>query len=300
MMILNKKKLVTHNGSFHTDDIFAAATLSILLERKGEDFEIIRTRDEEIIKTADYVFDVGGIYDRDKNRFDHHQVGGAGKNKYGIEYSSFGLVWEKFGAEFCGSQKAADIIDKKLAAPVDAHDNGVDLIESKHEVYPYFIQWFFFAMVPTWREEDVSKDEMFFQSVEIAKKVLLREAAHAQDFVLAEDIVRKNYSDTKDKRIIIWDKHYPSEFVLSEFPEPLFVIYPRNDTNTWGVKTIRDDIKSFKDRKSLPSAWAGLRDAELQNITGVIDAIFCHRALFMAVVGSKENAIKLAEIALTK
>ena len=30
------KKLVTHDGSFHTDDIFAAATLSILLEKKGE------------------------------------------------------------------------------------------------------------------------------------------------------------------------------------------------------------------------------------------------------------------------
>src|SRR3989344_2504806 len=98
------KKLITHNGSFHTDDIFAAATLSVLLERKGETYEIIRTRDEEIIKTGDYVFDVGGIYDKEKNRFDHHQVGGAGKSESGIEYSSFGLVWEKFGEEFCNSK----------------------------------------------------------------------------------------------------------------------------------------------------------------------------------------------------
>ena len=73
-----KKTLITHNGSFHTDDIFACATLSLMLEKKGEKFEIIRTRDEEIIKTGDYVFDVGGVYDEEGNRFDHHQKGGAG------------------------------------------------------------------------------------------------------------------------------------------------------------------------------------------------------------------------------
>ena len=27
-------KLITHNGSFHTDDIFAAATLSLMLEKR--------------------------------------------------------------------------------------------------------------------------------------------------------------------------------------------------------------------------------------------------------------------------
>src|SRR3989344_839930 len=113
------KKLVTHNGSFHTDDVFACATLSLMLEKKREQFEIIRTRDEGIINNADYVFDVGGIYNSKLNRFDHHQIGGAGKGKYDIEYSSFGLVWEKFGAEFCESKKVADIIRKKLVAPID-------------------------------------------------------------------------------------------------------------------------------------------------------------------------------------
>ena len=67
------KKLITHNGSFHTDDLFACAILSIVLEDSGQKFEIIRTRDEDIVKNGDYVFDVGGIYDVENNRFDHHQ-----------------------------------------------------------------------------------------------------------------------------------------------------------------------------------------------------------------------------------
>src|SRR5438045_63101 len=109
--IMNKTiKLVTHDGSFHTDDVFAAATLILHLEKTNSGWEIIRTRDEEIIKNADYVFDVGGVDDKEKNRFDHHQVGGAGERFHGIPYASFGLVWKKFGEEVCGSQKVAQTI----------------------------------------------------------------------------------------------------------------------------------------------------------------------------------------------
>jgi len=49
MTIINKK-LITHNGSFHTDDVFACAALSLMLEKNNEKFEIIRTRDPEIIR----------------------------------------------------------------------------------------------------------------------------------------------------------------------------------------------------------------------------------------------------------
>ena len=87
------KKIVTHNSTFHADDVFAVATLLII----EPDAEVIRTRDENIISSADYVVDVGQIYDKDKKRFDHHQLGGAGKRDDGIEYASFGLVWKEYG-----------------------------------------------------------------------------------------------------------------------------------------------------------------------------------------------------------
>jgi len=292
-------KLATHNGSFHTDDVFAAACLSIYLEKRGETFNIIRTRDEEITKNADYVFDVGGIYDELKNRFDHHQVGGAGKRENGIEYSSFGLVWKKIGLELCENKKAADIVEKKLVMPVDSADNGFDLITNNYEVSPYFIQQAFFSMVPTWREENITKDEMFFKSVEIAKQILVREIIHAKDAIVAEKLVIDIYHNTQDKRIIVLDKNYPFEHILCNFSEPLFVIYPRSNDNTWGVKAVRNDPKTFKNRKDLPQSWGGLRDEELQKVTGVGDAVFCHRGLFMAVAKSKEGAMKLAKLALS-
>ena len=58
-----KKAIVTHNGSFHADDIFACATLALYLEKKKTPYTITRTRDENIMNASDYVVDVGGIYD---------------------------------------------------------------------------------------------------------------------------------------------------------------------------------------------------------------------------------------------
>ena len=86
---------------------------------------------------------------------------------------------------------------------------------------------------------------------------------------------------------------------MDGFPEPLFVIYPREVyKNYWAVKAVRNDPKTFINRKDFPKSWAGLRDEELQKISGVSDAIFCHRGLFLAVAKTKEGAIKLAQIAV--
>ena len=131
----NNKKLITHDGSFHADDIFAAAAISMMLEKEGKSFEIIRTRDPEVINTGNkdekYVFDVGGVYDEEKNLFDHHQKGGAGKGPHNIEYAAFGLVWKKFGEIIAGGEKEAEVINKRLCVPIDAWDNGFDLVENK-------------------------------------------------------------------------------------------------------------------------------------------------------------------------
>ena len=67
-----KVKIITHSGSFHADEVFAVATLKLML---GKDFEIevIRSRDKSDWDSGDYVVDVGGVYDPSRQRFDHHQ-----------------------------------------------------------------------------------------------------------------------------------------------------------------------------------------------------------------------------------
>lgn len=294
-----KKKLITHNGSFHADDIFACAAISLFLEKKKEHFEVIRTRDEKIIQMGDYVFDVGGIYDPNKNRFDHHQPGGAGMRANGIPFSSFGLVWQKFGAEICNSQEIAEIIELKLIQPIDAEDNGVDICNHTFNIFTYQIGNIVESFLPTAFEKN-NKDEKFFELIQLAKTILKREIKKATDGLKVKKIIYEDYKKAKDNRIIVIDKISVSRDiiwdVLCAYPEPLFAIYFSFDD--WGVVTIRKNRNLFGSRKDFPKEWSGLTGEKLQKLSGVPDAIFCHKDLFLVGAKSKEGAIKLAELAL--
>jgi uncharacterized UPF0160 family protein len=293
MSLFNKKKtLVTHNGTFHADDIFATATLSILLDGN---VEVVRTRDEEWFQKGDYVYDVGGEYDPSRNRFDHHQKGGAGKRENGVPYAAFGLVWKAYGEKICGSKEVADRIDEHLVCAVDSHDNGISLFKVEGEVGPYLIESFFGAFRPSWKEGE-EYDEPFLEVVEFAKKFLLRKIKKSTDNIEAENFVKKDYERAEDKRLIVLDGSYPWEDVLMEYPEPLYIVWER--TGMWRVGCVRKEKGSFENRKSLPEAWAGLADEEMAKVSGVPDATFCHNGRFLAVAKSKEGAIALAQKAL--
>ncbi len=298
----SNKTLITHDGSFHTDDVFACAVLSLLLENKKEKFKIIRTRDEEIIKCGDYVFDVGGIYDEKLNRFDHHQVGGAGKRDNGIKYSSFGLVWKKFGEEITSKKEVADFIEQKLVIPIDANDNGIDLCKNNFEnISPYTINDVLSIFSRT-ALEDMEKDKQFLKALAWAKEILKREIKKANDQIEITKIIRNFYKKAKDKRLVVIDAPKVSRYEiwdsLQDFLEPLFVVY--GDNEDWSVVAMRKEKDSFGNRKNFPTSWAGLRTKELQDLTGVKDAVFCHNNLFLSVAKSKEGAIKLAELALVE
>lgn len=293
------KKIITHDGPFHSDDIFACATLCLFFKKNNKNFKIIRTRDEKIINNGDYVFDTGGFYNEKENRFDHHQKGGAGKRNNGIEYASFGLVWKKFGSKISGSKAVAKLIDENLVSPVDADDNGVNLFKKTHKVSPFLIQDFFKLMRPTSRETHRDYcNKNFKKSVGVAKEILSRSIMHGQDIMQAEKVIIKAYQNAKNKKIIVLNKYYPFGKIFEEFSKPLFVIFPRKGRDVWIVKTVNKEGEDFMSRKDFPTKWGGLQGEELQKVTGVSDAIFCHKGLFFAVAKTKEGAIKLAQIAL--
>ena len=293
MSFFKKNKiLVTHDGVFHSDDLFATATLSIL--NKGN-IKVFRTRDTEIIKKADYVYDVGGEYDSARNLFDHHQQGGAGKRENNVPYASAGLVWKAFGEELCGSKILADKIDKRLIQSIDSIDNGIDLYEVKGDVPPYTLQDIVFVFRPSWKEEQ-NYDKCFAELVPIAVKILNREITKMRDELEAESYVVKAYEEASDKRLIFLESNYPWGETLLSYPEPLYVISSKN--GLWRVEAVRKGKYGFENRKPFPEAWAGKRDQELVKTTGVPDAVFCHNGRFLVVAKTKEAVIALAQKAL--
>jgi hypothetical protein len=108
--------------------------------------------------------------------------------------------------------------------------------------------------------------------------------------------------------ILVLDAGIPWKEAVLDHPKGqslLYVVFPDEDS-TWRVQTVPLAKVGFDNRKSLPQAWAGLRRASespegqqsLPEVTGVEDAIFCHRGRFIAGAVSKEGAIKLAKLAV--
>lgn len=289
-----KIKVVTHDSHFHADDVCAVASLSLLY---GNKIKVTRTRDSKIIEQGDIVLDVGGKYDGEKF-FDHHQVGGAGQRANGVPYAAFGLIWKRFGVQIAGSETVAKKFDEVFVQSIDANDNGFSVSTPKIEgVRPMTFGEFVFVSNPTWKEEGVSHDDGFFETVELFKKIIAREITFLQHEEEAREKVLADYAHAEDKRIVVLSKHYPVQDVFASMPDVLFYIYPR-DKGLWGARAVRAGSDDYTNRKDFPATWAGKRDAELASITGVPDAIFCHNGRFMVVAKSREGIVSLVKKAL--
>lgn len=287
---MNHKTIATHNGNFHADDVFSVAALKSIFPS----FKLVRTRDLELIAKSDIVIDVGGEYDPDADRFDHHQRGGAGERENGIPYSSFGLIWQKYGVEICGgSQDIANAVDAGLVSTIDAIDCGH--VEGIYEGISLSQTISMFN--PTW-QEDSNFDACFDEAVDFAARLLKRFIASANGGISAKAIVAKAIDDAEDPRVIVLEKYTPwkrTVHALSE--EALYMVYP-SQTGQWRIQTVPVELGSFEDRKPLPKQWAGLSDNELQEVTGIDDAMFCHNGLFIAGAESFESTMEMASIAL--
>ena len=285
--------IVTHDGTFHADDVFALAALLLLQPTAA----VVRTRDEKIIVAADFVVDVGGIYDEAQNRFDHHQPDGAGVRPNTIPYAAFGLVWKRYGTTLALGADGAARVDAVLVTPIDANDNGIDLCASTNELAaPYGIADVIRAFNLTEEEEGSDADAAFSEAAAFARRIILRELQRARAFAAGRRQVNESYARIEDKRVIVLDGDYSWKDILAQQPEPLYCVHPQN--GAWRLYAVRDNPHQFKNRKDLPAEWAGLRDAELARVTGVADAVFCHRNRFMAVARTKEGAVALAKLAL--
>jgi len=287
------KKIVTHSGAFHADDVFAMAALQLYLG--DENLEVTRTRDEKLIKEADWVFDVGAIYDPQKQRFDHHQPGAPIRDN-GIPYAAFGLVWQQVGEEVAGSKEIAEAIDESLGMPIDANDNGTSLYElNDFQVAPLEIQNFIAKLNPVWGTDE-DYDNNFMRAVEIAREVLERFITHEQARAEMDKLVREVYEAAQDKTILVFDQPVSTKLCV-KYPDVRAAVTPDDPrvSYNWAAVAIRKNENSFETRFSFPPEWGGLRNEELAQVSGVEDAVFCHRSGFLFITKSKDSAVALAK-----
>lgn len=296
------KYVATHNGSFHADDVFAY----VVLRKLFPSYELIRSRNPEILKKAEILFDVGG------GKYDHHSTDKEYRAN-GIPYAAFGLIWRDFGQVFLSKWfDSADIdyayqkIDADLVQNIDAFDNGVDIFENpivEVETLSTVIAGFN-NRVPEVFEDDGSggynfEMEWFLRTCDVAESVLINHIYGIRKLLSMKETVLKAFEKRRSPEVLILDAHGAwEEWVrtLDEKKEILFVVHPKNEE--YHIQVMRKEKNSFEARKDLPASWAGKRDDALNQVTGIHDAIFCHPARFLAIAKSKESILKMAELAL--
>jgi uncharacterized UPF0160 family protein len=295
------KTIVTHGANFHADDLFGtvAALMYVNKTKPQEKWKVVRSLDPKVWAAADVLLDIGFEYDPKRNRFDHHQKGGAGERESGAPYAAFGLVWKKFGKTIAGSQELADYVDRKLIAGMDAFDNGVDTYTSiNKEARPYLLVHYLKAEAGAEGNKPKDKqdyDKVFKDLMPLAKRIIEITVEKGKRSIQAKKIIGKAYAEAQDKRIVITEKFAPRDF--NDYPDVLFYIYT-NPRGNWAVETVPLNEDTTETRVSLPKKWRGLRDEELAKVTGISDAVFCHASGFLGGAKSKESAIRMAEMAI--
>ena len=78
-----------------------------------------------------------------------------------------------------------------------------------------------------------------------------------------------------------------------------YVVSEDDREKKWRVQAVGVAPGSFESRKPLPTAWRGLRDAELSEVCGVPGGVFVHASGFIGGNDTLEGALEMARRALT-
>ena len=309
---------VTHSGPFHGDDVVACAILSYVMPQ----VLLIRTRDPAIItaKKADkntVFFDVGGQYEPDQNLFDHHQRSFYRLRDDGTPYAAAGLLWDYYGEDIvksvfdCPEEYAKDVVDRvdrMLIRGIDLRDLGLE-----PNTYSLSVSGLIALSNPISKRGETA-DDRFVVAAEYVKKIVLSRAIlHA---IQAEegrrqtlDVIDAIQDDSTEVLVLPNNIHGWNSTVISldrnEAKRLKFVVYESDEyEDDYVVEAISESsaLNRYEDlpfRMEFPMKWRGEKGYRLRKITGIETALYCHEDGHLAAARTKEDAIKLAELAIS-
>lgn len=275
--------LATHWGPFHADDVLACSLIRTFVDPAAP---VVRTRKPELLAQADVVFDVGGDFDPDTLRFDHHQV------EYQGPLSSAGMVLDWLEAAGHAPAAVAARLRAELVDWVDAVDNG------RKEPIPGVFDYT--RMVEACNKGSGTMaefDAAFERAVAMTLPVLagIQAAVQEEEEAARKVLAAMAAAEAAACNVILLDQYLPwkgTYFAHGGATHPTeFVAFPGVD-GTWRAVAIAPEEGSFDQKRPLPEAWAGLRDEELARVAGVPGAKFCHKNRFIAVWDTRDHLLQ--------
>ncbi|KAJ3108547.1 hypothetical protein HDU97_000829 [Phlyctochytrium planicorne] len=314
--------IATHSGTFHADEAFAVFMLKLLPRFASAD--LVRTRDADQLAKADVLVDVGGEFDPERHRYDHHQRGffETFDEQHKTKLSSAGLF---FGKEVIATILEWELNDVRLEAlfqkVYDEFVEGFDGVDNGINRYPPDVKPLYkdstsissrvARLNPWWNEEGVDMHVRFLSAVEMVGKEFVERVKYLglswmQARSIVVDAIDQRHTVHNSGKVLLFEQFCPWKEHLHNLEEekgivgsdaPVYVVYP-DESKKWRVQAVPVTPDSFESRKALPEPWRGLRDDELSIKCNIEQCIFVHSSGFIGGAHKKDGALQMAIQAL--
>lgn len=329
------KTIGTHSGTFQADEAMGCWMLRQLpLYRHSK---IVRSRDPIVLDTLDIVIDVGGIYSHAQLKYDHHQrdyderfddkqLSPTIAEKRCTKLSACGLVYRHYGKQVIQQhypQLPPNLVDLAYTNLYDTLLEALDAIDTGVEAFPDGIKPLYTDSTGLssrvkrlnirWNEEtNDTEDDRFAQAMQMCGHDFMDALIHIVESDLpARDIVEQavlNRSSIHDSGQIIklesgglpWKRHLYDLESIHNIVEPQsikFVLY-EDSSKMWRIQCVSVQDQPFTNRLSLPEAWRGVRDQDLEGVCGIKGARFVHASGFIGGASTYEGVLEMAQTAL--
>lgn len=240
--------------------------------------------------------------------------------------SSAGLIYVHYGEKVIQEmlKKSKDIeltpsqlqsifikIYQSFIQEIDGIDNGVPQFDGEPQ---YRINTHLSNRVktfnPTWMDEKTSEeiDELFHQAKDYVGKEFVDKVTYfGSSWLPARKIVEQSVANRfavhESGEIIELGRFCPWQEHLREIEKEVggveikYVLF-NSGANDFRVQCVPVKEGSFVCRKFLHKNWFGIRDDELENVSGIEGIKFCHVTGFIGGHKTRDGTLKMAEISL--
>lgn len=230
--------VVTHNSTFHADEVFAIALLKRAFPSEG--FRIIRSRDPKVLEESKaddecFVIDVGGEFRQKYLNFDHHQDMSLP--------SSAGLIWDSYDYRIIGDDSLALEFFKEFVDAIDAIDTNRNNIYAKWRELPVGFRNVSSVIGSFNRDpkDDTLQYVQFLKALDFAEAIIENEIISAREKARSE----REYADRQilDNNVAIFAQF---STVWKEKADHLFAVLPH--ATGWQIQSRDTSIDVVPER----------------------------------------------------
>jgi uncharacterized UPF0160 family protein len=251
----------------------------------------------------------------------------------GLVYKHFGkaILAKELGVK--EDDPKVELIYKKVyesfVEAVDAQDNGISKydeemlkqagVKKRYSDGGVTLRSMVDDLNPKWNEPAVSREAEDAKFAEASKlmgnafvqKVYFYSKVWLPARELVQEAFKSRFTNDPRGRIVVFDRGMPWGSHLYECEEEnidnpenkvLYVLFPEkpesDGPSNWRIRAVSEEENSFTSRKALPEKWRGIRDEELDKISGISGCVFVHASGFIGGVKTKNAAIEMAQKAL--